>query len=138
MGEKINFDDYKKNNPESTKEPLSKDNIDKPADIIDFKERLEKKKGSIQLKEEGENILKESHKNKDGTYEIRFNLKLKNNKRETLTDYLISKGLHFYSVDNKMGPTESDIGLDLDIEEDGIQNLLAFLKEKDIEYTHIE
>ena len=134
MGEIINFDFNKRQSKDGEKTPAQ----EKVANVIDFKEHSEKKKESMQLKEGLENIIKESSKNEDGTHAIKFDLKLKNNKREILTDYLISKGIHFYSVDNKMGPTESDVGLDLDIDEDEIQNLLEFFKEKDIEYTHIK
>ncbi|PIR57890.1 MAG: hypothetical protein COU71_01725 [Parcubacteria group bacterium CG10_big_fil_rev_8_21_14_0_10_38_31] len=134
MGEIINFDFNKRQSKDGEKTPAQEE----ATNVIDFKEHSEKKKESMQLKEGLENIIKESSKNEDGTYAIKFDLKLKNNKREILTDYLISKGIHFYSVDNKMGPTESDVGLDLDIDEDEIQNLLEFFKEKDIEYTHIK
>lgn len=134
MGEiiKINFINEKSEGKEG---PPTEDGV---ADVIDFKEKQGEKNESIKLKEEIEDIIKKGSKNEDGTYEIRFNLKLETSKRETLKGYLISHGLEFFSIDNEMNANDSDIEFDLDIGEDQISDLLTFFKGEGISYTPIE
>jgi len=137
MGEiiNLNFNNKQEGVPAKNEAIKNESAINKPANIIEFKDYKEAKEERAKDKEILQNIIEKSHKNKDGTYAVKLNIKLETFKREALKQHLMNRGLHFYSIDNKTGSVESNIGLDLDIRKDQLPELLEFFKDEGVEYS---